>query len=242
MRRQFRVLGAVLTTVLGVGGLSACSLLHGTTFDDDTTLARKITSVRLDNDDGGVTLRGRKDLEKVSVHRKVEYRGDRPEDTAHKVENGTLVLGGCGANCSVDYTVDLPAGLPVTGATSAGAIELSRVGDVDVTTDSGHINLSRITDVAVRTDNGEVTGHGLAGGRIRARTSNGAIKLSPSTPQNVRAQTSNGSITLTVPQAHYRVSAQTDNGDTDIGIPDDPSGAYRLRLETSNGKITVTSA
>jgi len=229
-----------MTVSIGVGGLSACTLISEKTFEDDSTLSQKITSVRVDNDAGAVRLHGKKGLDKVSVHRAVGYQGDRPKGVSHKIENGTLVLGSCGQRCSVDYTVDLPTGLPVTGTTSAGAIELSQVGAVDVRTSSGHIDLDGITGrVDVRTDNGEITGHGLKGDRIRARTDNGAIKLSPATPQNIRANTSNGAITLTVPQARYRVSAQTDNGSKHLGVSDDPSGDYRLRLVTDNGGITV---
>lgn len=247
MRGQRRSTVAVTIAVaVGAAGLAACGAGPARTLEDDATLARKVTSVRLDTSSGSVELRGAEDSREVSVHRAVEYRGDRPEKATYRVEDGVLVLGGCGRRCSVDYTVELPAGLPVTGGTSAGRIDLSQVGDVRVTTDNGRIDLDGVTGtVDVRTTNGRITGRHLTGGGIRAETSNGAIDLTPGTPQDVRARTSNGAVTLTVPAGRYAVSARTSNGDKPIGVAGaEPgaSGAHRLDLVTSNGDITVRSA
>ncbi|MFD7666245.1 DUF4097 domain-containing protein [Streptomyces sp. NPDC059788] len=243
MRRHLRVFAAVALAGVGVSGLGACGLLNRSTAEDDATLSANIKSVRLDSGSGSLTLRGKKSLDAVKVHRELHYQGDRPQQASHRVENGVLVLGGCGDDCSVNYTVDVPAGLPVTGRTSAGAVDLSDVGEVRVSTSSGAIGLSRVTGpVDVRTSNGRIHGRGLKGEGIKARTTNGAIDLVTDTPQNVRADTSNGAITLTVPggqRNRYRISAETDNGHKSLGVPDDPSGTHRLDLTTSNGAITL---
>jgi hypothetical protein len=204
--------------------LGGCGLLARSSFEDDTVLTAEITSVRIDGSSDSVALRGDDTATEVSVHRKVEHRGSRPEDPSHRVEDGVLVLGGCGQNCSVDYTVDLPAGLPVSGETSNGAISVSRVGVVDV-----------------RTDNGTITVDG-ATGQVTVRSSNGEIGITLDTPQDVQAEANNGAITVTVPDGSYQVSAQTDNGSTDIGITHDPAGEHRLDLTTDNGSITVRPA
>ncbi|MFG2042511.1 hypothetical protein [Dactylosporangium sp. NPDC048998] len=205
MRRQLHILKVVAIAGIVVGGLGACGSMPAKTFEDDSALQGAITSVRLDNSSGGVELRGKEGADEVSMHRKVEYRGDRPHGATHKVENGVLVLGGCGRHCSVSYSIDLPAGLPVSGETSTGAISLSHVGEVSVSTGSGRIVLDEVTgSVDVRTTNGRIGGRGLAGGRIRAETSNGAIELTPTTSQDIQAKTSNGHITLTVPAGRYQ--------------------------------------
>ncbi|GAA2469746.1 DUF4097 family beta strand repeat-containing protein [Streptomyces thermolineatus] len=243
MRLRSGSLAVAVAVLIGAGGLGACGLLPGETFEDDAVLSEAITSVRLDNDSGRVELRGGKDLTEVSVHRSVDYRGDRPEGATHRVENGVLVLGDCGGSCSVSYTVDLPAGLPVSGGTSAGSITLSGVGEVAVTTGSGSIALNGVTGpVDARTSNGRITGRGLEGGPVRVQTSNGAVDLTVSAPQDVRAHTSNGAVELTLPAGRYRVSATTSNGEKDIGVPDDPAGKHRIDLVTSNGDITVRPA
>ncbi|KAA6222931.1 hypothetical protein CP973_14240 [Streptomyces albofaciens JCM 4342] len=226
-----------------MSGLGACGLVKQSTYEDDARLPARVTSVRLDSGSGGLTLRGKTSLDTVSVHRKLRYRGDRPQKASHRVENGVLVLGGCGNGCSVHYTVEVPAGLPVTGETSSGAVGLSNVGEVRVRTSSGAVNLDGVTGaVDVRTTNGRIHGRGLKGNGVRAQTSNGAVDLTTETPQSVRAKTTNGAVTLTVPggkRDHYRISAKTDNGDKNIGVPHDPAAAYRLDLTTTNGDVTV---
>ncbi|MDL4775380.1 MULTISPECIES: DUF4097 family beta strand repeat-containing protein [Thermomonosporaceae] len=244
MRQKLRVLGAVTVVALGAGTVGACDgPWKRTTFEDDAAVPGKITSVRLENRSGGIALHGRQGLAKVTLHRSVSYRDHRPDGPTHRVEGGVLVLGGCGDRCSVGYTADIPAGIPVTGGVSSGAITLSAVGGVRVTASSGRITLDGTGGpVSVRTSSGRIRGTGLRGGKIEARTSNGAIDLAPATPSDVRAQTSNGAIKVTVPAGRYRVSAKTSHGGKHIGVADDPAGAHRLDLTTSNGAITVKTA
>ncbi|MFJ6379346.1 DUF4097 family beta strand repeat-containing protein [Kitasatospora sp. NPDC092039] len=242
MRQQSGRLASFVVLAAAVGGLSACGLAPDNTFDDDATVGDRITAVKLDTTSGGVTLRGKEGLDRISVHRSVSYKNDKPGATS-RVENGVLVLGGCGQYCSVTYTVEVPAGLPVTGQTSSGSVSLSQVGSVQVSTHSGGVNLDGVNGSAeVKTTNGAISGRGLNGDRIRAETHNGAINITSTKPQDVSASTSNGAITLVVPAAKYKVSAKTGNGHKDIGVSDDPSGQYQLTLSTSNGRISVKQA
>lgn len=217
-------LGTVTLVAIGAGVLSGCGLAFSQSFEDDTVVTEEITAVRFDSSNGKITLTGDRAATEVSMHRKVEYRGDRPEGPSHRVEDGVLMLGGCGRGCSVDYELDLPAGLPVSGETDNGEVRLSAVGEVDV-----------------RTDNGEITLDGAAG-PVVVRTSNGEIDLTLDTPQDIRAETDNGEITATVPAGAYQVSADTDNGDLDIEIPNNPAGEHRIDLTTDNGSVRVRSA
>ncbi|MFF9505347.1 DUF4097 domain-containing protein [Streptomyces sp. NPDC014656] len=228
---------------IAAGGLAACGLVKGETFGDDSTLSGKITSVRLENGSGGVTVNGREGRGKLSLRREVEYRGDKPQGATHRIENGVLILGGCGSRCSVNYTVDVPVGVPVSGEVSSGSIHLTKVGAVKVTTGSGRIEMNGVSGaVEVKTSNGRITGQDIKGTRIQAQTTNGEINLTPATPLDVQASTSNGAITLTLPKAEYQVMADTNNGDKTIGVSDDPSGKFRLDLKSSNGDITVKNS
>lgn len=240
MRQLHRCLGIFAVAGIAIGGLSSCGLVKGETYEDDSALSGKITSVRLDNGSGGVTVNGVPDGGTPSLHRKIEYRGDKPEGATHRIENGELILGGCGDRCSVNYTVDVPAGIPITGEVSSGSVHLARVGSVKVTTSSGRVEMNGVTGtVEVKTSNGRITGDGLKSDRIKAETSNGRIALTPDTPADVSARTSNGDVTLTMPQAQYRVTAESNNGDKNIDVANDPSGRYELGVRTSNGDITV---
>ncbi|MFD3536633.1 DUF4097 domain-containing protein [Streptomyces sp. NPDC058664] len=242
MRQLLRGLGIFAVSGVAVGSLASCGLVQGETYEDDSTLSGRITSVRLDNGSGGVTVNGVKGGA-LTLHREVEFRGERPEGATHRIENGVLILGGCGNRCSVDYTVDVPAGIPVSGEVSSGAIRLAQVGSVDVRTSSGRVEMSGVTGtVRVRTSNGRIHGTGIKGDRIVAETSNGGIDLAPDTPAHVRAETSNGDVTLTVPRAGYKMTVDSDNGDRSIDVPSDPAGEYELDVRTSNGDITVRNS
>ncbi|MGW1433354.1 DUF4097 family beta strand repeat-containing protein [Streptomyces sp. NPDC002431] len=240
MRQELHRIGALTAAALAVAGLAGCGLVMGERTEDTSTLSGKITSVRLENRAGGVTVNGRAGGGQLSLHREITYRDERPTGATHRIENGVLILGGCGSGCSVRYTVDVPAGIPVTGEVSSGSVHLAKVGAVKVTTSSGRIEMDGVSGaVEVGTTNGRITGKNIAAERIRARTSNGAIDLTATRPPDVRATTSNGDITLTLPKADYAVTAETTNGDRTIDVPDAPAGKHHLGLKSSNGDITV---
>ncbi|MGW2749247.1 DUF4097 family beta strand repeat-containing protein [Streptomyces sp. NPDC001450] len=225
------------------GGLSACSALDQKTFEDDAKVPQKITSIRLDNRNGGVKVEASADNSTVSVHRKVNYRGDKPSGTSFSVEDGVLTLSDCGKNCGVNYVVKVPAGLPVTGASSNGSLTLSDVGMVDVHTSNGGIAVNNATGpVKLRTSNGDVKVNDVKGGDIDTQTSNGEVRIQTATPQNIKALTTSGSLTVTAPPAKYRISANNSHGDKKVAFKNDPSGRYRLDLSTTNGDLTVESA
>ncbi|WP_242908552.1 DUF4097 family beta strand repeat-containing protein [Actinomadura terrae] len=241
VRRQLYAIAAVAVAATTLSACGAADMAFASTYEDDAAPKGKITAVRLDNGAGSVTLRG--GAAKTSLHRELKYRGERPKGETHRVENGVLILDGCGSGCSASYTVDLPAGLPVSGGTSSGRVKLTRVGKVDVRTSSGSIHMDGVNGpINVRTSNGRIEGTGLRGDQIEARTSNGAIRLTPVTQQNIRARTSNGSITVTVPTGRYQVTTHTSNGDRKISVTNDPAAPHRLDLTTSNGDITAKPA
>lgn len=239
MRGKLRLLSGVMLAGVGMSALSGCWWTPQKTVENQSTTNEKITSVRLDNGSGAVTLKGEKGVRHTLVKRKVRYKGDKPGAT-HKVEDGVLVLKGCGNNCTVEYTVDLPAGLPVTGKTGSGAITLSAMDSVQVTTSNGRVKMKDISgDVQVKTNNGRVEGTRLAGARISAETSNGDVTLAASEPRDVRIKTSNGGIDLAVPDVTYDVSTETSNGSEDVDVDSDATSKRRIDLSTSNGSIKV---
>ncbi|MEU2714438.1 DUF4097 family beta strand repeat-containing protein [Streptomyces sp. NPDC007205] len=231
------------SAALTAGGLSACSAVSQKTFEDDAKVSQKVTSVRLDNRNGGVKVDASADASVISVHRKVNYRGDKPSGTSFRVENGVLTLSGCGSGCGVDYLVSVPAGLPVTGGTSNGGLTLTDVGTVDVHTSNGGIAVNHATGaVKLRTSNGDVDVEDVKGGDIDTQTSNSEVTIQTATPQNIKARTTSGGLTVTAPPAKYRISANDSHGDEKVAFKNDPSGTYHLDLSTTNGDLTVKSA
>lgn len=232
-----------LIVAVGISALllSGCALLQPPkTLTDDATVDETVTAIELDDTDGGVTVRGVEGATGIALERTIRYRGDRTFEETHSVDGDTLVLGGCGRNCSVAYTLEVPAGLDVSGTTENGEIDLTLVHDVDVETSNGRVTLDGVTGtIRVATSNGRIEGSGLGGEGVEASTSNGAIELALDVAQDVEARTSNGSIDLTVPDGSYQVNAETSNGGIDVTIPDDPDGEHTLDLSTSNGSVTV---
>jgi hypothetical protein len=203
------------------GAARGGGILQRSTHSDVAVLTEQVTSVRMDGEDGGVTIRGVATTDELTVRRTIRYRGDLPEDPTFRLEEGVLVLAGCGRFCSVDYEVDLPADLPVTGHNRNGDVVLEEVGEVDARTDNGDLRIESST------------------GPITARTSNGDIEITVDTAMDVSARTSNGDVTATVPEASYRITTNTSNGNETLELTSDPAGEYRLDLSTSNGDITV---
>ncbi len=244
--RQTRVLAAAVLAALTAGGLSACSAVSQVTmakaFEDDAKVPQKVTSIRLDDRDGAVKVDASAGTSTISVHRKVTYHGDKPSDASFSVENGVLVLSGCGTNCGIDYTLEVPAGLPVTGGTSNGSLTLTDVGAVDVHTTNAEIAVHSATGpVKLRTTNADVDVRDVKGGDIDTQTSNGGVTIQSATPQNIKAHTTGGSLTVTAPPAGYRISADNSHGHKKMAFTNDPSGKYHLDLSTTNGDLTVKS-
>lgn len=242
MDRFIRTAAAAAVTALTIGGLAACNFIGPPQrFDDQFTVTDDIAVIELDNATGSVRVTGTQGATEITVERRVSYFGGREIGDTHDVDGDTLELRDCGRFCWVDYKVEGPMGLEVGGTTANGEIELTGVGDVDVRTSNGRIELEDVSgSVDAETSNGRVIGRELNGDGVRVRTSNGGIELKLGEAQDVEARTSNGPIELSVPQATYRVTAETSNGSEDIGVDDDPNGQFELELHTSNGSITVT--
>ncbi|QEO14277.1 DUF4097 family beta strand repeat protein [Agromyces intestinalis] len=235
--------GALAVVALIAASLSGCAFLAPRhVFEDSASIDQDIARIVIDSNDGSVTVRGVAGADSVSLERTVKYRGaEREIGETHRVSGDELVLDDCGRNCAIDYVLDVPLGVEVSGRTSNGSIELAGVSEVDVSTNNGRIDLDDVTGaITATTSNGKIDGQGLTGDEpIVVETSNGAIELEFDEPRDVRATTSNGAIRLTVPDASYRVDAETSNGRTTVDVVDDPAGEFALLLRTSNGSITV---
>lgn len=224
-RRRLRLLGAVAAVGIGATALSACDtdeLKPSKSYEDEATVKQKITAVRVDGENVSVALHGKKDVGEITLRREAHYKGDhKPEKPTHRVENGVLILNDCGDHCSVDYRADIPEGIPVSGRTTNGDVDLSGLGAVHVTDTNGDFGLRGMR------------------GAIDVTTTNGSVDVVASRPQSLKAKSTNGDVTVTVPDAEYRVEARTTNGDKNIGVRTSPSAAHRLDLETTNGDVTV---
>lgn len=215
-------------------------------FEDDDSVPAGITEIRVSGGTGSVDVRPGAAAE-VNIHRTVHYfRPFRPRPgPTHRVDGTVLYLDTNQGTSfpffvAVDYVVDAPAGVRVSGKLSSGRLRLAGVSTVDVKTSSGSISLSEATgEVTASSSSGSITGRNLRSRRVDASTSSGRVSLDLAEPADVHARATSGSITLKVPDSHYHIDTKVSTGRTDIKVPNDPSGPNHLDLRTTSGAIKV---
>ena len=256
MARPLLALGGIV--LIGVGLATAFGWGWGSDFETTDTVSGTIRSVKLEADSGSVKIRtgtGPSTVrEKVSYH----WRG-KPGDTFFRVDGDQLVLTACGSNCSVDFEVVVPAGVPVTGRIDSGGLDVAGVASVDVQADSGHarvedvagpvklrldsgaIDVADVGEVQLHADSGRIKGSGVRG-PVDVTSSSGSVDLSLTQPNNIKVAADSGSVDVTVPGGPYRVVGSTDSGRREIKVPTDGSAPNTLDLSTDSGSVTVRAA
>lgn len=221
-------------------------MMFGFKFEDDTSAPVEITDIRVTGGTGSVQIRPGTEST-VNIHRKVHYFKpfqQRPGET-HRIDGTVLYLDtNLGTSfpsfVAVDYIVDAPAGVRVSGGLSSGSLRLAGVSDVDVKTSSGSIELTKATgDITARSSSGSITGRELRSARIDASTTSGQLSLDLAQPGDVSGHASSGAIKLTVPDGHYRIDTKASSGKVNILMANDLDGQYHLDLGTTSGAITV---
>jgi len=254
MARPLLALGGIV--LVGVGLATAFGWGWGSSFDTTTQLTATIHSVRLDGDSGSVKIRTGS---AASVHQHVSYHWRGKPGDAFRVEGDQLVLADCGKNCSADFEVVVPAGIPVTGKLNSGGLDVAGASSVDVQADSGHarvedvsgpvklrldsgsIELSNVGEVQLQSDSGSIKGDGIRG-PVDATASSGSVKLTLSQANDVKVKADSGSVDLAVPGGPYRIQGSTDSGHRSIDVPTDGSAPRTLDLTTDSGSVTVHAA
>jgi DUF4097 and DUF4098 domain-containing protein YvlB len=171
---------------------------------------------------------------------KLEMREDVSSDRVH-LESRQPSMVGFHGNIEVRYTIRVP-----------------RNATVDLRETNGHVNVTGLThETRLSTTNGQITGKKLDG-EVHASSTNGRVDLQmASVTQDIEAETTNGTIVVQVPSnASADVSARVTNGHIGVeGLPslksDDENsrrrfsgrlngGGHAIRLQTTNGSITLT--
>ncbi|MEU4801643.1 DUF4097 family beta strand repeat-containing protein [Actinosynnema sp. NPDC023587] len=253
-----------VAVVLVAGALSSCVRLVQNNFSDTSDITEKITSVRVQNGAGDVSVRGAEGTNATRVVRKVDYPkdSDKPTGTTHRMEGGVLVLDGCGNQCTVSYEVTVPTkDVAVVGDNSSGDVTLEDVASVEISLGSGNGTLRKVSGT-VRVDNnsgdvvasdvaGEFTGKFGSGNARLTRLSgpvlvdgdSGDIEVELAAPRSVRATAGSGNLTVQVPRGAYKLDADSGSGDKNLGdVKDDPTATVELVLRTKSGDLTLRAA
>ncbi|MEO7043015.1 MAG: DUF4097 family beta strand repeat-containing protein [Gemmatimonadaceae bacterium] len=158
-------------------------------------------------------------------------------------------------NVAVEFTVQVPTGVQLSGNTVNGDVSIERVGsEVQANTVNGAVRVSGVTgevkarsvngDVSVETRSGAVSGETVNGavdvtmgsggtGDMRFRSVNGDVTINGPTPLNasVSLNTVNGSIDT---KYSLNFDRRRRHADGTVG-----SGGRRLSASTVNGSITL---
>ena len=255
------VLGLLLVVAALVGAAWLWTLSIST-IEETTSTFEDVTALQLDIDHGTVTV-APSDSALVTVHEQLETT-IRPIETSHQLDdNGTLELSSqsCGAvafgffnQCSAHFTVSVPDGVNISGATGHGSIEATGLtSDIDLVSRHGRLDFQDITgDVAAQTRHGAVELHRVSGsvnvetshgridaydldGPLTANSRHGAIELSGGTAETVDIFTTHGRIEI-VDIASERVDATTNHGAVQVQPTTHPE---HIDLNTSHGSISV---
>ncbi|MGW4059127.1 DUF4097 family beta strand repeat-containing protein [Amycolatopsis sp. NPDC004747] len=256
MARPLLALGGIV--LIGVGLVTAFGWGWGADFEDTGTVSQPIRSVKLEADSGAVKIR--KGSGPVKVHQEVGYHWrSKPDGPFYRVDGDQLVLGSCGTNCSVDFEVAVPDGVPVTGNLDSGGLDVAGMSTVDVSVDSGHArvedvpgavklrvdsgstDLRNVGPVELRSESGAITGDDVHG-PVDVTSSSGSVEFTVVQANDVKVHADSGSIHLTVPGGAYRVEGGSDSGHRDIGVRNDGAAQHVLDLTTESGSVTVRAA
>ena len=250
-----RALG--VASLAGVLSLTGCFATPQARLEFSDTEPAKITEIRLSGGSGDISVRTSSRAD-TAIQRVVRYRGSEPGRT-YRIEGSVLSIDTrCGNDCGVEYDIEAPAGVAVTGGTTSGNVSLTGVGPVDLRVRSGDVTVAGATGaVAVETTSGniivsavqgtttlratsgDIEGRAL-GGAATVEATSGNVELHLTKPAAVKAKATSGDVEVTVPRDRYQVRVDTGNGDEDVSIRSDASATHVLDLTASNGNVTLS--
>jgi hypothetical protein len=222
--------GAVMLLVTALAGLFAvCTLFdHETT--DTFAVSEPIARVVVSANGGDVKVVAT-DGDRVTVRRTTRWVTTEPKPTK-TVSGGVLRLAdhchGWALVCESGYRIEVPRGLAV-----------------EVRADSGDVDVRGVTGaVDLESGSGDVSGHELAGARLRAKSDSGDVRLGlVSSPASVEAHSDSGDVDVKLPRGEYALDAHTDSGDTSVhGIVRYDRAAHAVKAGSDSGDVTVSAS
>lgn len=207
-------------------------------------------------------------VRRVQVTETITYsrqQGGGPPAVTQSVSGGRLTLADpvCQvANCSVSFTVIVPAGVTVAAASQGGQVYVSGIAGADLDSGGGPVGATEIKGhLTVVTEGGPLLIHGLTG-PLHADTGGGPLEADgvsavaatvitgggdaritfAAAPDDVRVSTDGGPATLAVPGGPYAVTANSDGGPQLVGIATDPAAGRSITVTSGGGPLLIEPA
>ncbi|HEX6418059.1 MAG TPA: DUF4097 family beta strand repeat-containing protein [Acidimicrobiales bacterium] len=253
VRRAWLVVASLFAAVaLGVGVYQVATVLAREDRTEVTEFdARDLDRLTVDNGAGSVTVVGVADAESVRVRARIR---DGLRATGHEVERrgaalevrATCPLFGT-QWCAVDYTIEVPADLPIEVSALDGVGVSDVAAGVVASSDTSSVRLARVSgDVTVDADQGRVEGTDLVASRMHANADQGRIELEFDTsPDEIVVDADQGSILIVLPDepgVAYATDTDADQGSVSDAIRQDPSARRSITADADQGDITITYA
>src|SRR3954447_13652044 len=129
------------------------------------------------------------------------------------------------ASCSASYRVAVPDNIPVTVRTSSGDVRFS----------------SYRGSASIATSTGNITVGGYCGFLLQARAESGDVRASTScSPERLVLRSRSGDVRAIVPAGRYRVDADTDGGQRQVGgVTSADDAPFSIQALSGTGDVDV---
>lgn len=230
--------------ILVVGGLALLVVFLRTTSTEEFVADGPFDAVEIETDGGDVEVTGTSDP--GAVIRRESSRGVRvSEQTAGSLLRLTTA---CPAivvvGCQTGYQVEIPAGARLRVTTKGGSVRLAGDlrGSVRVEAGSGEVRLDGLAGtVTARTTSGRVTATGLRSRTVDISSESGAISVAMAAdlpPDALLLDSTSGSITALLPDAAYRVAAES-AGAVAVEVAVDATSSHVVTARSKAGSVRI---
>ena len=236
-----RMVGLSLCTlvVIGVAACSSVSNGRSTTGTSGSSsapapnggnyqLPSTVKSLRIDGDAVSIDVTAQDSASAVTVR---EQLHGKATTTKNVTGSSATLTANCpsgfsfGVDCSVDYTVVMPARVTLNVDGAAGDMKLN----------------GPFANATISTKAGRVHGTSLGPGTYEVTTNAGEVNLKFASPPNsVKVKSDVAAVVLTVPGGtKYAVTTDTTVGIKNVEVDQDSSSTHRLDVTTTVGTITI---
>ncbi|HEX4981099.1 MAG TPA: DUF4097 family beta strand repeat-containing protein [Ilumatobacteraceae bacterium] len=241
--------GSILTVgAFGWGTFNVVDLLaHEVRSVSETIDAEGLSMIDIDNSTGRVVVTGT-DTGKITIVARISDGLRATGNSTRVVDDRLEIRATCplfgSMWCSVDYQIEVPAGIDLDINADDGRVEVVDVrGALTIDDDNGSIDIRGAAGpLRATTDNGSIDATGVRSETVSADSDNGSVEIVMVTPpRELAASTDNGSVTVVLPDTPdaYAVDASTDNGRVSNNVRTDPTSSRTITLSSDNGNVTV---
>jgi len=191
-------------------------------------LPSTVTSLRIDGDAVSIDVTAQDSASAVTVR---EQLHGKATTTKEVTGSSATLTAKCpsgfsfGIDCSVDYTVTMPARITLNVDGTAGDMKVN----------------GPFANATISTKAGRVLGTSLGAGTYEITTNAGQVNLKFASPPNsVKVKSDVAEVALTVPGGtKYAVTTDTTVGIKNVEVEQDSSSTHRLDVTTTVGAITI---